>query len=218
MALRPAPTFTALPAKQLAPPPRSIGVLREQAARCRGCDLWRHATQTVCGEGRSGSAVMFVGEQPGDKEDIAGKPFVGPAGQLLDRALAAAGVDRGTVYVTNAVKHFKYVPRGKRRMHQRPNSGEIQICRWWLQQEFRLVRPRIVVALGRTALQSLLGRAATITSMRGKFHPFENNAELFVTVHPSSLLRAPDEEERRRNLRLFIADLHQVGKRIAAVG
>jgi DNA polymerase len=131
--------------------------------------------------------------------------------------MAAAGLDRKAVYVTNAVKHFKYLPRGKRRLHQRPNAGEIKICRWWLQQEFKLVGPRIVVALGRTAAQSLLGRPATISSLRGKFHQFDNGAELFVTVHPSSLLRAPDESERQRNLKLFVADLRAIGKRVASL-
>jgi DNA polymerase len=210
--------FTELASPALAtPPPSSLTMLRRQAAGCRGCDLWRHATQTVTGEGSAAAKLMLVGEQPGDKEDLAGHPFVGPAGQLLDRALAEAGIDRKTVYVTNAVKHFKYVPRGKRRMHQRPNAGEINICRWWLQQEFRLVRPRLVVALGRTAAQSLLGKAVTISALRGQFLALDGNAELFVTVHPSSLLRAPDEEERHRNLKLFVADLRQVGKRAAAL-
>jgi DNA polymerase len=215
--LKPASAFSQIDSVPLAPAPKSYPSLKQQAAACRGCDLWRHATQTVFGDGPAPARVMMVGEQPGDKEDLAGHPFVGPAGQLLDRALQEAGVDRKAVYVTNAVKHFKYVPRGKRRMHQSPNAGEIEICRWWLQQEFKFVRPRIVVALGRSAAQSLLGRAVTIKSMRGRFHDFEENAELFVTVHPSSLLRAPDEDERRRNLKLFVADLHKIGKRAAAL-
>jgi DNA polymerase len=208
--------FTALEARELAPPPRSFAALKKQAEACHGCDLWRHATQTVMGEGPVPAQVMLVGEQPGDREDIAGRPFVGPAGRLLDEAMAAAGLDRQTVFVTNAVKHFKYLPRGKRRMHQRPNAGEIRICRWWLQQEFKFVGPRLVVALGRSAAQSLLGRAVTIASVRGKFVDLAQGAELLVTVHPSSLLRAPDEREKQRNLDLFVADLKKVARRAQA--
>lgn len=209
--------FPSLETVELAPPAATFAQLKKQAAGCRGCDLWRHATQTVMGEGPVPAKVMLVGEQPGDKEDIAGHPFVGPAGRLLDEAMAQAGLDRQAVYVTNAVKHFKYVPRGKRRMHQRPNAGEVKICRWWLQQEFRLIQPRLVVALGRTAAQSLLGRAVTISALRGDFLPFGAATELFVTVHPSALLRAPDETERQRNLKLFIADLRKIGRRAMAL-
>ncbi len=218
MAFRAAPgDFLALKTEELAPPARNHAQLTRQAAACRGCDLWRHATQTVMGEGPVPAKVMLVGEQPGDKEDIAGHPFVGPAGQLLDQAMQQAGLDRNAVYVTNAVKHFKYLPRGKRRMHQRPNAGEIQICRWWLQQEYRLVQPRLVVALGRSAAQSLLGRAVTISALRGSFVPLGGKAELFVTVHPSALLRAPDEADRQRKLRQFVADLHMVGQHAEAL-
>lgn len=209
----PAVDFPALKAEPLAPPARSHAQLVRQAAGCHGCDLWRHATQTVMGEGPVPAKVMLVGEQPGDKEDIAGHPFVGPAGRLLDEAMEQAGLDRQSVYVTNAVKHFKYVPHGKRRLHQRPNAGEIRICRWWLQQEFRLAQPRLVVALGRTAAQSLLGRAVTISALRGAFLPLGAGAELLVTVHPSALLRAPDEAARRHSLKLFVADLRKVSER-----
>lgn len=213
MPARAAPAgFLALQTEELAAPARNHAELVRQAATCRGCDLWRHATQTVMGEGPVPAKLMLVGEQPGDKEDIAGHPFVGPAGQLLDRAMHEAGVDRKAVYVTNAVKHFKYLPRGKRRMHQRPNAAEVKVCRWWLQEEVRLVRPRLVVALGRTAAQSLLGKAVTISAVRGSFLPLAGTTELFVTVHPSALLRAPDEADRRRQLRQFVADLHKVGQ------
>ena len=166
---------------------------RAEALHCRSCPLWAEATQTVFGEGPADAAVMFVGEQPGDQEDRQGRPFVGPAGQLFDRALVEAGVDRRSVYVTNAVKHFKFELRGKRRIHQKPDYKEILACKPWLQAEIELVDPPLIVALGATAAQSLLGRAVTIGRERGHFQPFPPSRHLFVTVHPSYLLRLPDE-------------------------
>jgi len=176
---------------------KAIAALREEAAHCRRCPLWQPATQTVFGEGPVDARLMFVGEQPGDQEDMTGRPFVGPAGQLFDRALAEAGVDRDTAYVTNAVKHFKFVQRGKRRIHDKPNAGEISACRWWIDQERAIVRPALVVALGATAAQSLLGRG--------------------VTVHPSYLLRLPDAERREAEYAAFVADLRRIGERVAAL-
>jgi probable DNA metabolism protein len=180
--------------------------LREAARACRACDLWRPATQTVFGEGPLGARIMLVGEQPGDSEDLAGKPFVGPAGQLLNRALAAAGIDRAETYVTNAVKHFKFAPRGKRRLHQKPNMLEIHACAGWLEQELALVNPAIVVALGATAAQAVFGRAMAIGVNRGKIRTFGERLAL-ITIHPSFLLRLPDEEAKRREYGAFVADL-----------
>jgi DNA polymerase len=190
-------------------PPAAAGGLagaRAAAAACRACPLWQPATQTVFGEGPDKARLMLVGEQPGDAEDLQGRPFVGPAGQLLDRALAEAGIDRSAAYVTNAVKHFKYVPRGKRRIHQKPGSLEIQACSPWLEQELALVDPRIVVALGATAAQALLGRVVPVQRSRGRLMPLGERQAL-VTVHPSYLLRLPDEAAREREYRAFVADL-----------
>jgi uracil-DNA glycosylase len=190
--------------------PERLTLLDLQAASkgCRGCDLWKRGTQTVFGEGGRYAHVMFVGEQPGDKEDQSGKPFVGPAGALLDRALIQAGIDRKQVYVTNAVKHFKWEPRGKRRIHKKPSSLEIAACRPWLDAEIDVVRPEVIVCLGATAAQSLLGRNFKVTQRRGEL--IEQQGLRFVaTVHPSSILRAPDETSRHEEMSKFVADLKQ---------
>lgn len=186
--------------------------LRREAASCRACPLWEHATQTVFGEGPPDAELMLVGEQPGDKEDREGRPFVGPAGLLLDKALAEAGVDRGRVYVTNAVKHFKFEPRGKRRLHKRPNAGEIKICRRWLLDEIEAIAPRLVVALGATAAQGLTGRAIPIGANRGAVLDGANGLRVFVTIHPSALLRLEDEEDKRSGYASFVNDLRSVGR------
>ena len=180
--------------------------LREAAAACQRCSLWRNATQTVFGEGPVPAKMMLVGEQPGDKEYLAGHPFVGPAGVILDRALNAAGIDRAKVYVTNAVKHFKNEPRGKRRLHKKPNAGEIEACRWWLDEEIALVRPRLTVALGATAAVALMRRPVTIGRLRGEAIEIESGA-LWITVHPSYLLRLPDEPSRQCEFARFVKDL-----------
>jgi DNA polymerase len=192
--------------------PRSLRSVAEAAKGCRGCDLWSRATQTVFGEGPRTAKVVLVGEQPGDKEDIAGHPFVGPAGRVLDEALAEAGIDRTRVYVTNAVKHFKWRANGKRRLHERPNSAEIAACRVWLELELRLVKPDIVVALGATAAQDLLGPAFRVTRQRGKVVSSPLAPRVVATVHPSSILRAPDDESRHREMRAFVRDLRVVAK------
>lgn len=174
---------------------------------CRRCDLWRDATQGVPGEGAAHARLMFVGEQPGDQEDLAGRPFVGPAGQLFDKALEKAGVPRDHTYVTNAVKHFKHEPRGKRRIHKTPNTGEVTACRWWLNHERRLVRPRVIVALGATAALSVLGKATPINANRGKALQLPDQAQAVVTFHPSFLLRVPDEETKKKAWKDFVEDL-----------
>jgi uracil-DNA glycosylase family protein len=186
--------------------------VRDAASDCRACDLYKRGTQTVFGEGPGKARVMMVGEQPGDAEDVAGHPFVGPAGRLLDRALEEAGIDRDLVYVTNVVKHFKWEPRGKRRIHAKPNSAEIAACRPWLDTEIALVKPRVLVCLGATAAQALLGRAFKVSQQRGRFVESPLAPRVLATVHPSSILRAPDEERRRAEMKRFVADL----KRIAA--
>jgi uracil-DNA glycosylase len=189
-------------------PPKSFSELRRAVQGCRACPLWRKATQAVPGEGLiDGPLLALVGEQPGDQEDLAGHPFVGPAGKVLDRALVAAGIDRGEIFVTNAVKHFKHEPRGKRRLHKRPNAGEIEICRWWVANELKLVRPRLVVALGATALQSLSAQRSTLEKARVQTLKTREGAPLRATVHPSYLLRisgAPDKDEQFAR---FVADL-----------
>jgi DNA polymerase len=183
--------------------------------RCTRCDLYKCATQTVFGEGPLDALIVFVGEQPGDQEDLAGKPFVGPAGQMFDRALADAGVPRERTYVTNAVKHFKFERRGKRRIHEKPNGGEIAACRWWLQQELALIRPPLVVALGATAARSLFGKVVTISALRGKGHALPDGGEAWVTVHPSFLLRVRDDREAEYEK--FVEDLRRIGKRAKAL-
>lgn len=181
--------------------------LREAAAECTACPLFRNATQTVFGEGAERARVMLVGEQPGDAEDLAGHPFVGPAGKMLDRCLKEAGIERGQIYLTNAVKHFKWVPRGTRRIHSKPGSMEIAACFPWLEAEMAAVKPDLVVALGATAAQALFGRAFRVTRDRGRPVPSRWAPLAMATVHPSSLLRAPDEDARRREIAHFIADL-----------
>lgn len=194
----------------------SINELRDVAKRCRRCPLWRDATQTVFGEGTEKANVVFVGEQPGDQEDIAGKPFVGPAGKVFDEILAEAGVDRLNTYVTNAVKHFKFEPRGKRRIHSKPNAGEIQACRWWLDKELALTTPDVVVALGATAALSLLGRAVPITKMRGQVIERYDGLRVFLTVHPSFILRIPEPADKEAERQRFLEDMLAVKELIAA--
>lgn len=191
----------------------NLAAMRHDAEHCTRCPLYKHATQTVFGEGSRNAPVVFVGEQPGDREDLAGKPFVGPAGQLFDRALAEAGLDRGRAYVTNAVKHFKFEPRGKRRLHKKPNADEIRACRWWLDGEIATIRPKLVVALGATAAQALTRRAVSVTKARGP-HDFSGQPG-FITVHPSYLLRLmrePGDETAKREYRAFIRDLTRIGE------
>jgi DNA polymerase len=199
-------------AVDLVPARPTVESLRGAARNCRACDLWKRGTQTVFGRGASGAELMLVGEQPGDQEDLAGEPFVGPAGRLLDRALAEAGIDRSSVYVTDVVKHFKWEPRGKRRIHKKPNAGEIAACRPWLDAEIELVRPRAIVCLGRTAAQAQLGSAFKLTAHRGQPIPSPLAPLVVATVHPSSLLRAPDDETRRRETDWFIEDLRTVAR------
>jgi uracil-DNA glycosylase family protein len=185
----------------------SLTALREAARGCTACPLWRSGTQTVFGEGLKRARLMLVGEQPGDREDLAGRPFVGPAGRLLDEALDEAGIDRSEVYLTNAVKHFKWQPRGKRRIHQKPSWGEIAACRPWVEAELVVVAPRVLVCLGATAAQALLGRDVRVTRDRGRPLDSPLAPVAFATVHPSSILRAPDREARLREQALFVDDL-----------
>jgi uracil-DNA glycosylase family protein len=198
------------PISEIIPAEPTIAALREAAAECTACHLYRNATQTVFGEGPETAVVMLVGEQPGDVEDRAGHPFVGPAGKLLDRCLIDAGIDRSRTYVTNVVKHFKWVPRGPRRIHSKPGSVEIEACFPWLEAEIAAVKPRVIVALGATAAQALFGRAFRVSKERGRTVPSELAPYALATVHPSALLRAPDEETRRREIERFIDDLRQV--------
>jgi uracil-DNA glycosylase len=188
--------------------------LREAAAGCRACPLWKTGTQTVFGAGRRSAKVMFVGEQPGDREDREGKPFVGPAGRVLDNALEEAGIDRGDAYVTNVVKHFKWIPKGKRRIHQRPNSEEITACRPWLEAELRVVRPKVMVCLGATAAKALLGSDFRVTRDRGRLVETDLAPIATGTVHPSSILRIDDEDERRVARDELAEDLREVAKRL----
>jgi uracil-DNA glycosylase family protein len=192
-----------------AEPPDSASLVTvcEAAAHCTACHLYKRATQTVFGEGPKHSTMMLVGEQPGDYEDVAGKPFVGPAGKIMDRALEEAGINRSRVYVTNVVKHFKWEPRGKRRIHQKPNSREIAACRPWLEAELRIVRPKLVVAMGATAAQAIFGPGFLVTRERGKVLSSKLAPRVLATVHPSSLLRQPDEESRAREYKHFVSDL-----------
>jgi uracil-DNA glycosylase len=187
----------------------SLSALREAAAGCRACPLWKTATQTVFGEGTRSAQVMFVGEQPGDQEDKAGKPFVGPAGRLFDEALEAAGIERSTTYVTNAVKHFKWQARGKRRIHQKPNWTEMTACRPWLEAELEAVKPKVLVLLGATAAQSLLGRQFRVTQHRGELVESDLADAVTATIHPSAILRG-DPDQRERELAAFVADLNFV--------
>jgi DNA polymerase len=198
------------------PPRPSVPALRRVVQRCRACDLWENATQAVFGEGKRSAKVDFVGEQPGDQEDRLGHPFVGPAGRILDQALADAGIDRGAIYLTNAVKHFKWkpAPTGKRRLHDKPNAAEVAACSFWLETELRLLKPKLVVALGATAAQALFGKSFKVTQQRGK--PIQTpHAELgLATVHPSSILRAPDGAARRAEYRQLVKDLTAVARLI----
>ena len=194
---------------QPAQPPDSTSwsAVRDAAKDCKACHLYKRATQTVFGEGPKGATMMLVGEQPGDYEDVAGKPFVGPAGKIMDRALEEAGIDRSQVYVTNAVKHFKWEPRGKRRIHQKPNSREIAACSPWLEAELRIVKPKLVVAMGATAAQTIFGPSFRVTRERGKVLSSKLAPRVLATVHPSSLLRQPDEASREREYKHFVSDL-----------
>ena len=190
----------------------SLEELERAAKDCKACDLWKRGTQTVFGEGSPHARVILVGEQPGNQEDLEGKPFVGPAGKLLDAALEGAGVDRTKCYVTNAVKHFKWEPRGKRRIHKKPNAVEIAACRQWLDAEIAALHPRVIVCLGATAAQALLGRDFRVTQHRGEFLKSPLALYMMATVHPSSILRAPDEDTRHEEMKRFIADLKKISK------
>lgn len=200
-------TRTTDTAAKLIPEKATLDELRAHAATCRACPLWAKGTQTVFGEGARRASILFVGEQPGDQEDQQGRPFVGPAGRLLDEALATLGIDRRKTYVTNAVKHFKWEPRGKRRIHEKPNALEIAACKPWLIAEIELIRPKVVVCLGATAAQALLGRRFRVTQSRGRLMPFDLAPHVLATVHPSSILRAPDDATRREEKARFIHDL-----------
>jgi DNA polymerase len=190
-----------------APDIRSLKALRAAEADCTRCPLYKNATQVVPGEGPAHARIMMVGEQPGDKEDLAGKPFVGPAGRVLDQAIVEAGIDRKAVFVTNAVKHFKFEPRGKRRLHKKPNAHEIDRCHWWLDIEKALVKPQIVVALGATALRSIAGKPLSISKVRGRFLPMRTGGRFIATIHPSYLLRTRDEADKRKQFEMFVEDL-----------
>jgi uracil-DNA glycosylase family protein len=205
--MRKSPIMTAAP---LIPSHPTLEKLSEAAAGCRACDLWKRGTQTVFGEGSRRAKVMFVGEQPGDQEDLQGRPFVGPAGRVLDKALEIAGIDRNDVYVTNAVKHFKWEPRGKRRIHKKPRQLEIAACRPWLEAEIAVTKPEVVVCLGATAAQSLLGPKFKVTERRGEAIPSTLAPFLVATVHPSSILRAPDEDARQEAMTAFVNDMRTI--------
>ena len=211
-------------ARDFMPEKQTLPVLRDAVQRCQGCGLYAYATQAVFGEGAVGAQVMLVGEQPGDREDVAGEPFVGPAGQLLDRALAEAGIDRSQAYVTNVVKHFKWKrragagPSGKRRLHDKPNAYEVGACRPWLEAEIGQVKPKVVVCLGATAAQALLGNAFRVTRQRGEFFASDLAPLLTATVHPSSILRAPDAASRELEMKEFVGDLQRVAKKLAELG
>jgi DNA polymerase len=211
----------ALEAERAIAPRNNMRVAWEElladARKCTRCELYRYATQTVFGEGPLDATIMFVGEQPGDQEDLAGRPFVGPAGAIFDAALEKAGIDRSTVYVTNAVKHFKFVLRGKRRIHNKPDADEITACRWWIEHERELIRPPLTVALGATAARSLVGKVVTISKVRGEPLRLADGSECWVTVHPSSILRAPDEAARNEGKRLFLRDLKLIKARAEAL-
>jgi uracil-DNA glycosylase len=187
--------------------PASLKALRAAETDCTRCPLYKYATQVVPGEGPAKARIMLVGEQPGDKEDVAGKPFVGPAGRVLDKAIAEAGIDRKHVFVTNAVKHFKFVPRGKRRLHKKPNAHEIERCRWWLDLERAILKPKVVVALGATAVRSLMGKTMSIGKIRGKAIEMPDGGRMVATMHPSYLLRIQDDRDKAAQYRLFIRDL-----------
>src|SRR5919204_2679323 len=201
-------------AAPLVPETKSLPKLRAAAAECKACELWKTGTQTVFGEGERTAEIVFVGEQPGDKEDLAGRPFVGPAGRVLDEALEAAGIDRSLAYVTNAVKHFKWTARGKRRIHQKPNAAEMTACRPWLEAELAVVRPKVLVALGATAAQSLLGKDFRVTQHRGELVESPLAEHVTATIHPSAILRQQDEASRGTELASFVDDLRVVASLI----
>jgi uracil-DNA glycosylase family protein len=205
-------------AAPLIPPRPTLVSLRAAAAGCQACDLWKRGTQTVFGEGARRAAVLFVGEQPGNEEDMSGRPFVGPAGRLLDKALEEAGIERSRAYVTNVVKHFKWEPRGKRRIHAKPNPLEIMACQPWLEAEIAVVKPSVVVCLGATAAQALLGKKFRVTQERGKVFASPLAARVMATVHPSSILRAPDDETRHLEMSRFVDDMRRVAEVLAASG
>jgi uracil-DNA glycosylase family protein len=197
-------------AEEFFPARKSLKAFREAATDCKACDLWKRGTQTVFGDGARRAEIFFVGEQPGNEEDLAGEPFVGPAGRLLNEALAEAGIDRAQVYVTNVVKHFKWEPRGKRRIHKKPNPSEISACRPWLEAEIRLIKPKVIVCLGATAAQALLGPKFLVSKQRGQFLKSTLASYIMATVHPSSILRAPDDETRHAEKRRFVNDLKKL--------
>jgi len=201
-------------AAPLVPSRPTLKKLKIAAAGCQACDLWRTATQTVFGEGSHSSTVMFIGEQPGNQEDLLGRPFVGPAGNLLDKALDQAGIDRSKVYVTNVVKHFKWQSRGKRRIHKKPNAAEINACRPWLEAEINLIKPRVIICLGSTAAQAVLGPKFRVSTQRATFVPSPLAPFVTATVHPSSILRAQTDDQRRAEMARFIADLTKIRKAI----
>ena len=202
------------PVTSKVPDQLTLPALREAAAGCRACDLYKTGTQTVFGQGAEHAQVMFVGEQPGDREDREGKPFVGPAGRVLDEALEEAGIDRRRVYITNAVKHFKWKPQGKRRLHQKPNAAEINACRPWLDAEIAVVKPHLLVLLGATAAQALLGRDFRVSVQRAQLMERPGLPPMMATVHPSSILRAPDDETREIEMRAFVQDLKRVAQHL----
>lgn len=198
------------------PERKSLRSMRRAAANCKGCDLFRGATQTVFGEGSARAELLILGEMPGDQEDLAGRPFVGPAGELLQRALDQAGVPRGAAYISNVVKHFKFKPRGKRRIHQKPNALEIQACSPWLEAELAIVKPQVILCLGATAAQALLGKSYRLTKNRGRFVSHESGAEVLATLHPAALLRMPGKAAREHAFDELVAELKSIKKRIAS--
>ena len=205
-------------AEDYLPGRRDLDSLRAAAEACRGCDLWENATQTVFGEGARKATMMLVGEQPGDHEDLEGRPFVGPAGRVLDDALAAAGIDRSRLYVTNAVKHFRWVRRGKRRLHEKPNAQQVRACRPWLEAEIESVKPHLLVLMGATAAQALLGPAFRVTQHRGQLLPTPTGVQAVATVHPSSILRSPDDASRAEAMAAFVADMRSAAEALNEVG
>jgi uracil-DNA glycosylase family protein len=204
-------------ARDFLPSKRTLSALRQAADSCKGCGLYKNATQTVFGEGPEEASVFLIGEQPGDVEDRKGHPFVGPAGRILDKALAEARISREKVYVTNAVKHFKWTPQGKRRKHQKPLMSEVMACKPWLESEVEALRPKILVCLGATAAQSVLGRNIPITRERGKFFDSNTPVSTFITVHPSSILRQQDKEEQEREYQRFVAELKMVQRKLLSL-
>jgi probable DNA metabolism protein len=213
--MSPAKPARPVPASRVQPPDSPLAEGAREAANCRACPLWEPATQTVFGEGPADARMMFIGEQPGDQEDLGGRPFIGPAGQMFDRAMAEAGLDRAAAYVTNAVKHFKFEPRGKRRIHAKPDNNDIEACKFWLDLERREIRPAVTVLMGATAARAVLGRAVTISRERGRPIALDGNSQALVTVHPSYLLRLPDEDSKRREYAAFVADLRLAGSLLA---